>query len=46
MEDWTAWVSIAGVIGGCGIVSVALALAGEPQSAWLWCDVIGLEVCR
>lgn len=46
MKDWTNWVTVIGTFVGAGIVGIALASAGEPQMAWLWCEVVGLEVCR
>lgn len=32
---------LAAVIGLGFLLSYALALASEPQSVWLWCDVMG-----
>lgn len=46
MKDWTIWVSVIGSILGSGILIVALAAFGEPQSAWLICEIAGLEVCQ
>lgn len=45
MKDWTLWIAVIGSLAGSAIFSIALAAAGEPQSVWLWCDVIGMEVC-
>lgn len=46
MKDWTIWSAVIGSIVGSCVVVVALAAAGEPQSAWLICEVAGFEVCQ
>lgn len=45
MPDKTAIVVLACSLIGSAIVWVALASVGEPQSAWLACDVLGMEIC-
>lgn len=45
MKDWTLWVVVIAILAGSAIISIALAAVGEPQSAWFWCEVIGMEVC-
>ena len=46
MKDWTIWLAAIASIAGSGIMIVALAAAGESQSAWLVCEVAGFGVCR
>mgnify|MGYP001090909494 CR=1 FL=1 len=46
MKDWGAWVALIGVAMFAGVVMLALAAVGEPQSEWLMCDIIGLEICQ
>jgi len=48
MNSWDVtvlltWAAVyIGLFGGACIVSLFLAHAGEPTSAWLWCDVLDL----
>lgn len=38
--DLLRWLAVAAVIVLCVVISYYLALAGEPQSLWLWRDVL------
>ncbi|MCE0760714.1 hypothetical protein LWH94_16095 [Marinobacter sp. G11] len=38
-------IQVAVMLGACatiGLITYGLALAGEPQSAWFWYDIIGV----
>jgi hypothetical protein len=40
------WVRAGVMLGLAAWAVVALAALGEPQSAWLICDILGMEVCH
>lgn len=42
MSDRARWVLAIAILPLGALASYGLALAGEPQSLWLWRDVLGL----
>ncbi len=43
MKRIAYWATLAAL---AGAITLGLAAVGEPQSAWVVCDLIGLEVCK